>query len=77
LTSKERDNADAVLGDFGIARYNEAGAQTMWGTPFYMAPEIVESHFLKHNYDEKVDIWSLGVLGYQMALEEDMESVSH
>jgi serine/threonine protein kinase len=32
------------------------------GTPFYMAPEI----FNAHKYDEKCDVWSIGIIMYVM-----------
>ena len=32
------------------------------GSPLYMAPELVSSK----PYNEKVDIWSLGVIAYQL-----------
>ena len=53
------------LGDFGIAKgfkNTMDKAQTMVGTPYYLSPEILENK----PYDEKIDIWSLGVLLYEM-----------
>ncbi|KAJ1401868.1 kinase-like domain-containing protein, partial [Ochromonadaceae sp. CCMP2298] len=47
------------MADFGLAKELSGGnklAQTNVGTPFYMAPEIVN----ERAYDEKSDIWSLG-----------------
>lgn len=34
----------------------------MLGTPLYMAPELV----LHQKYSEKVDVWSLGVITFQL-----------
>ncbi len=53
------------LGDFGIAKgfkNTMDKAQTMVGTPYYLSPEILENK----PYDAKSDIWSLGVLLYEM-----------
>ncbi len=54
-----------LLGDFGIARVlssTQGFAKTMVGTPYYLSPEIIEN---KH-YGFKSDIWSLGVLLYEL-----------
>ena len=54
------------MGDFGIARVlnsTRENAKTMVGTPYYLSPEIVESK----PYGFKSDIWSLGVLLYEMS----------
>ena len=53
------------LGDFGIAKVLQTTAevaQTIVGTPYYLSPEIIENH----PYNFKSDIWSLGVLLYEM-----------
>ena len=53
------------LGDFGLAKvFDEAGAMmsTYLGTPYYMAPEILEGK----KYDERADLWSVGVILFQM-----------
>lgn len=53
------------LGDFGVARvldYTVAKAQTQVGTPYYIAPEILKGRA----YTSKADIWSLGILLYEM-----------
>ena len=54
------------LGDFGIARVlsnTRSKAKTVVGTPYYLSPEIIRSE----GYNFKSDIWSLGVLLYEMA----------
>ena len=48
--------------DFGLSKQQAKEGQklkTIAGTPYYMAPEIMDGH-----YDSKVDSWSLGVLIY-------------
>ncbi|CAE7578338.1 NEK1 [Symbiodinium natans] len=58
-------NGHVKLGDFGIARVLDATkdyARTMVGTPYYLSPEIIEDR----PYNFKSDIWSLGVVLYEM-----------
>lgn len=53
------------LGDFGIARvlgHTKDVAKTVVGTPYYLSPEIIENR----PYSFASDIWSLGVLLYEM-----------
>jgi NIMA (never in mitosis gene a)-related kinase len=53
------------LGDFGIAKIlnkTMEKARTVVGTPYYLSPEIIESK----PYSYKSDIWSMGVLLYEM-----------
>ncbi|KDQ51690.1 hypothetical protein JAAARDRAFT_40928 [Jaapia argillacea MUCL 33604] len=53
------------VADFGFARSlpNAMLAETLCGSPLYMAPEILS---YKH-YDAKVDLWSLGAVLYEMS----------
>ncbi len=56
----------AYLGDFGIARLEEAGATLTGslavGTPAYMSPEQVEG---KPNIDGRADIYALGIIIFE------------
>lgn len=62
LESKERGKLDVKISDFGFACFfdPENGLETVLGSALYMAPEII----LKQNYNEKVDIWAIGVIAY-------------
>ena len=53
------------LGDFGISKvlsHTKENVKTIVGTPYYLSPEIVENK----PYNHKSDIWSLGILLYEM-----------
>lgn len=55
----------AKLGDFGIAKVLSSTvdhAKTIVGSPYYLSPEIIENR----PYSFKSDIWSLGVLLYEL-----------
>lgn len=50
------------IGDFGAANQKSNLFDTQIGTTPYMAPEILQGKM----YDNKVDVWSLGINLYQM-----------
>lgn len=49
--------------DFGWAVYHNLNLRsTFCGTPLYVSPEILKGE----NYDEKVDLWAVGILAWEM-----------
>lgn len=54
------------VADFGFARSLPAAAlaETLCGSPLYMAPEILRYE----KYDAKADLWSVGALLFEMAV---------
>ena len=57
---------DVKIGDLGVSRRMSDDTiflRSMYGTPLYASPEVLENK----PYDEKTDIWSLGVLSYELA----------
>ena len=58
------DDFNIKIADFGFARKVDKNMllNTLCGSPMYMAPEIIN----KQDYSIKSDLWSVGVIIYQM-----------
>lgn len=62
-------DGNALLGDFGFSKIVSENnpAKTFAGTPNYMSPEVITSECDPSKiYNHKCDIWSIGVLTFQM-----------
>lgn len=60
------ENMEVKIGDFGLAAkvvFDGEKKRTIWGTPNYIAPEVLSSR-VGHSYE--VDLWSLGVITFTM-----------
>ncbi|KAL8102311.1 serine/threonine-protein kinase ATG1c-like isoform X2 [Apium graveolens] len=64
LISSNDDNAVLKIADFGFARSLQPRnlAETLCGSPLYMAPEIMQLQ----KYDAKADLWSVGAILFQL-----------
>lgn len=67
FTNPERTEFDVKLGDFGFSKeVQEDVTQTKLGTPITMAPEVIQGK----PYTSKADLWSLGVIIYQLLFKD-------
>ncbi|KAK4432339.1 Serine/threonine-protein kinase ATG1c [Sesamum alatum] len=64
LLSANNDTSVLKIADFGFARSLQPRglAETLCGSPLYMAPEIMQLQ----KYDAKADLWSVGAILFQL-----------
>lgn len=63
LFDSNNQDSEIKLIDFGLSRKynNNEKMHTILGTPYYIAPEVLQG-----DYTEKCDVWSIGALSYIM-----------
>lgn len=52
------------IGDFGCSIFTHSLRSTVIGSLAYISPEQLK----QGSYDEKIDVWSLGVMAYEMMI---------
>lgn len=64
LESSDVNSLDVKIADFGFSCIYDPkiGLDLVLGSQLYMAPEIIKGDI----YNEKVDIWSIGVITYML-----------
>uniref|UniRef100_A0A0D9Z560 Protein kinase domain-containing protein n=1 Tax=Oryza glumipatula TaxID=40148 RepID=A0A0D9Z560_9ORYZ len=64
LLVANNENSLLKIADFGFAKFLEPSslAETLCGSPLYMAPEVMQAQ----KYDAKADLWSVGIILYQL-----------
>lgn len=64
---KDKEDMIVKLSDFGCSKADAMGA-TVCGTPKYMALEVMDN---EGNYDYKADMWSLGLVFWELIFGAD------
>ncbi len=64
LNVGDNSNFCLKIADFGFARHlqSKSLAETLCGSPLYMAPEVLK----QQRYDQKADLWSVGSVLFEM-----------
>ena len=66
MTHRDLKSENVLVNSEGEIKLSEFGFQDRT-TVCYMAPELIQDN---KEYDQKIDIWSLGIFAYEMATGE-------
>lgn len=64
------NKGELVIGDFGFSKAGTDLGTSKLGTPLTMAPEVLFPEPKKVKYNSKADLWSIGVIFYQLLFGE-------
>jgi len=68
LYSSDLENLELKIADFGFATFFDPaeGLDFQLGSPFFMAPEVLNGQM----YSEKIDVWSVGIITHVLLTGE-------
>eukprot|EP01103_Thecamoeba_quadrilineata_P018499 TRINITY_DN705_c1_g1_i1.p1 TRINITY_DN705_c1_g1~~TRINITY_DN705_c1_g1_i1.p1 ORF type:complete len:1109 (-),score=351.66 TRINITY_DN705_c1_g1_i1:112-3438(-) len=64
------NSGEVKLADFGVSaqmKSRDDKRNTFVGTPYWMAPEVINTKDFYDPYDQKVDVWALGITCFELA----------
>ncbi|EAR81607.1 Serine/Threonine kinase domain protein (macronuclear) [Tetrahymena thermophila SB210] len=66
LIHNDGEKIIAKISDYGLTKEVQRDLKSIVGTPSYMAPEILSAYKKGSVYDDKIDVWSFGLILYEM-----------
>ncbi|EAR94878.2 kinase domain protein (macronuclear) [Tetrahymena thermophila SB210] len=66
LIHNDGEKIIAKISDYGLTKEVQRDLKSIVGTPNYMAPEILSAYKKGSVYDDKIDVWSFGLILYEM-----------
>ncbi|CAK88226.1 unnamed protein product (macronuclear) [Paramecium tetraurelia] len=70
IFSEQQSQQVYKICDFGVVKNTQKLVTKQVGTPYYLAPEVISNN--KNSYSKECDIWSFGVLIYEILTKKLM-----